>query len=136
MGWQKDEVIGKNWFKTCLPARISNRVQQVFATSLASGAVPVNYENEILTRQGAERLISWSNTVLRDLAGNPIGVSSIGEDITEKRQAEEKICRSEDELKKAQSYAHVGSWIWDIKTGTLEWSDEMYKIFGILKGAI
>jgi len=45
----------------------------------------------------------------------------------EKKRAEE----SEGNLKKAQLVAHVGSWIWNIKTDQLKWSDEMYNIFGI-----
>jgi PAS domain S-box-containing protein len=55
-------------------------------------------------------------------------------EITERKRVEERIRRSEGELKKAQSYAHVGSWVWDIKTNRLEWSDQMYVIFGIDQG--
>ncbi len=132
-GWGQDEIIGKNWISTCLPDRITKDIGQVLNEALVSGDAPSHHENEILTRQGAERLVSWSNTVLRDPAGKPIGISSIGEDITEKRRTEQHIKRSETELKKAQAYAHVGSWIWDIKNGKLEWSDEMFAIFGISK---
>ena len=58
----------------------------------------------------------------------------VARDITERKQTEELIRRSETELKKAQSFAHVGSWSWDIKGNKLEWSDEMYHIFGIPRG--
>jgi PAS domain S-box-containing protein len=34
-------------------------------------------------------------------------------------------------LNQAQRVAHVGSWVWHIQTNRLEWSDEMYHIFGI-----
>ena len=54
-------------------------------------------------------------------------------DITERKQAEETLHRSEERLRKAQQVAHVGSWIWNIKADRLEWSDEMYHIFGIEK---
>lgn len=33
-------------------------------------------------------------------------------------------------LKEAQSLSHIGHWEWDIKTGGLDWSDEIYRIFG------
>jgi PAS domain S-box-containing protein len=55
------------------------------------------------------------------------------EDITERRQAHEMLSRSESNLKKAQHYAHIGSWTWNIKTNKLEWSDEMFHLFGIDK---
>ena len=54
-------------------------------------------------------------------------------DITERKHTEDQIRRSAIELKKAQAVSHVGSWVWDIQHNTLEWSDEMYRIFGIAK---
>jgi PAS domain S-box-containing protein len=54
-------------------------------------------------------------------------------DVTERKQVEEALQKSEKNLRKAQQVAHVGSWIWDIKADRLEWSDEMYHIFGIEK---
>jgi len=56
-------------------------------------------------------------------------------DITERKRAEEVLLKSEAGLFKAQSAAHMGSWIWHIKTNQLEWSDEMYHIFGIDKAS-
>jgi diguanylate cyclase (GGDEF)-like protein/PAS domain S-box-containing protein len=37
---------------------------------------------------------------------------------------------SEQRLAEAQRVAHVGNWIWEIPTGKLSWSDEIYRIFG------
>jgi PAS domain S-box-containing protein len=36
---------------------------------------------------------------------------------------------------KAQAVSHVGSWVWYIQSNRLEWSDEMYRIFGLEKEA-
>jgi PAS domain S-box-containing protein len=33
-------------------------------------------------------------------------------------------------LQVAQALAHLGSWNWDIASGEVEWSDELYQIFG------
>ncbi len=49
----------------------------------------------------------------------------------ERAQAEQALRRSEEGLRAAQSVAHVGSWAWHVQTGRLQWSDEMYRIFGI-----
>ncbi len=57
----------------------------------------------------------------------------IARDITERKQAEEMIRRSAEELKLAQSFAHVGSFAWDLKAGRLELSDELNRIFGFKK---
>lgn len=52
-------------------------------------------------------------------------------DVTERKKADLDLNRSRDVLNKAQSIAHLGSWEWDIKDNTLEWSDEIYRIFGL-----
>ncbi len=54
-------------------------------------------------------------------------------DITGVKEAEGALRKSEHSLKKAQRVARVGSWEWHIPTNSLEWSDEMYHIFGIDK---
>lgn len=59
------------------------------------------------------------------------GTSTI--DITEQVKAQEKLRNSEADLKQSQRVAQVGSWQWNIKTGVLSWSDEMYNLFGITK---
>jgi PAS domain S-box-containing protein len=52
-------------------------------------------------------------------------------DIRERKRAEELLRRSKAALVKAQQVAHVGSWAWHIQSNRLEWSGEMYRIFGI-----
>ena len=54
-------------------------------------------------------------------------------DITELKKAEEALKRSQESLIEAQRIARLGSWEWDIKTGEVRWSDELYEIFGVDK---
>jgi len=55
--------------------------------------------------------------------------------LLELKTSQERLARSEAMLAEAQAIAHLGSWIWDIKSGALEWSDEIYKIFGTEPGS-
>jgi len=50
-----------------------------------------------------------------------------------RKQNEMDLRESEAALKKAQQVSHVGSWLWHVQQNRLEWSDEMYHIFGIKK---
>jgi PAS domain S-box-containing protein len=36
-----------------------------------------------------------------------------------------------DQLELAQAIAHMGSWHWDLATGVVTWSDELYRIYGL-----
>jgi len=59
------------------------------------------------------------------------GVAVTFRDITERKQSEEVLARSENMLNRAQTIAHVGSWKWNMQQGALLWSDELYRIYGL-----
>jgi two-component system, cell cycle sensor histidine kinase and response regulator CckA len=91
LGYQETELIGENWFTTCVPERLNEPVTAVFKQLMAGEVEPVQYyENPVLTRDGEERIVAWHNSILRDAAGDIIGILSSGEDITERVQAEEE----------------------------------------------
>jgi PAS domain S-box-containing protein len=52
-------------------------------------------------------------------------------EIDERKRVEEALRYSEQNLVRAQSIAHIGSWDWDIVDNTLAWSDELYRVFGV-----
>ncbi len=57
-----------------------------------------------------------------------------GRDITKRKQAEQALQESEQDLNRAQAVAHTGSWRLDVRHNQLLWSDETHRIFGIPKG--
>lgn len=52
-------------------------------------------------------------------------------DITKEVKAREKLKESEERLRLALGAAKLGTWIWDIQQGKINWSDEVYEIFDI-----
>ncbi len=52
-------------------------------------------------------------------------------DISERKRAEENLQRSEALHKEAQRVAHIGHWEMDLKIGSMVWSDEIFRIFGL-----
>ncbi|HNY12826.1 MAG TPA: response regulator, partial [Candidatus Wallbacteria bacterium] len=55
-----------------------------------------------------------------------------------KKEKDEALKKSEqvkseliEKLNEAQQIEMIGSWDWDIKTGSVWWSDETYRIFGV-----
>ncbi len=96
---EEDEIIGKDWFDNFLPARLRGGVAEVFESLMAGEIEPVeHYENPILTRDGRERIIAWHNIVLRDEDGKINATLCSGEDITERRRAEDALRIERDNL--------------------------------------
>ena len=58
-----------------------------------------------------------------------VGVYLIYRDITEPKKAERELRRSEGYLAEAQRLTHTGSWAWNVRTGVLFWSREMFSIY-------
>lgn len=71
----------------------------------------------------------WSHVI--DTDGIVSGAVVTFFDITEKKLASQALKESEARLMTAQEIAHIGSWDWDMHSGKLLWSDEIYRIFGI-----
>lgn len=47
------------------------------------------------------------------------------------RRAEQSLRLSEARLARAQKIAHMGSWEWNVQTGEIYWSNELYRIYGL-----
>ncbi len=61
--------------------------------------------------------------------GEILGVGTVSRDISEVKRVSGALRRSEAELREAQRVAQVGSWSWNAKTDTVEWSEELFRIY-------
>jgi PAS domain S-box-containing protein len=100
LGRTENELNGKKWFETCLPK--TEESKEVFNAykKIISGAIEgaEYYENYILTSSGEKRLIAWHNNFLRNKDGEIVGTLSSGEDITERKRAEEEVRTLNEDL--------------------------------------
>jgi two-component system NtrC family sensor kinase len=96
LGYQEEEIIGKNWFDLCVPENSREKRKELFRAVMA-GEEPegVDYENTIITKSGEERIIAWHNTTLYDEKWEIIGTLSSGEDITKRKETEVELIRAE-----------------------------------------
>ncbi|MEA1993822.1 MAG: cache domain-containing protein, partial [Euryarchaeota archaeon] len=99
LGYNEGELIGKNWFDLLVPQEIREEVRGVFGKLMTGNIGPVKYyENPLLTKNGEQRMIAFHNTVIRDSIGQISGALLSGQDITERKKAEEKLKNQKEEL--------------------------------------
>jgi|GEM_PF-2793445 len=93
------------------------------------------FEKRYIHKSGEIIWIRISNASVHDAQGDLKYVVAYVQDITDEKKVAQIIRDSEENLKNAQKYARIGSWIWNVKTDQLDWTDEMFRIFGIDKGS-
>ncbi len=106
LGYDEDEILGKDWFETFLPASDRSRVKAVFRMLMAGEiAGGDRYENPVMKKGGEQRLIAWHNSLLKDENGKIIATLSSGEDITERKEAQHALQKSEERWRSLVEWA-------------------------------
>jgi two-component system, cell cycle sensor histidine kinase and response regulator CckA len=94
--WKREEVLGRSWFDIFASPKHDNQRCRSWHMPPAYDEARREKVCEIVTRSGQSRCIRWNTTVfLRDSHRNPLGVASIGEDITERKQAHALLLHTE-----------------------------------------
>ena len=71
-----------NWFDNFVPKKIAKDLKSKFKKFISGEwKFPESYENNVITKSGEERTISWKNTIIKDEMGNISAALSSGEDI-------------------------------------------------------
>jgi PAS domain S-box-containing protein len=94
-----DEVLGKT-DRDIFPAELANQYYEDEQTLMKSGQ-PLNREETVANpRTGEKRWVQTTKVPLRDKQGAVVGLMGINRDITDRKQAEEGLCRAKEELEK------------------------------------
>jgi len=116
LGYEQEYIIGKNWFDTLIPTETRSEIKSVFNKLMSGEVEPVTYfENPVLTKNGEERIIAWHNVILKDGGGHVVGTLSSGEDITERKKAEEALRASEARYRLLAENVRDVIWSTDLK---------------------
>ncbi len=91
-GYTREELNGPGWLDTLIPADRYPGAREKLLGSLTTGT-PRHLEGPILTKNGEDRQIAWSNNEVRE-AGQPVGTISFGLDVTDRKREEAELLRS------------------------------------------
>jgi PAS domain S-box-containing protein len=91
---------------------------------------PFDFYYRIIPKDGGLKILHAQGRV-KVYEGTPVCVIGTVQDVTEKQQLIQKLKHSESMYKQAEELANMGNWSWDLRTGKLEWTDQLYKIYGM-----
>jgi PAS domain S-box-containing protein len=127
-GYSAAEIIGKP-VTVIIPPDIKDEFYSIM-NKINKGELIERYETVRVRKDGRHINVSITISPIKDSSGKIIGASSIAHDVTQAKKMEYERRIREKQLLEAQQIAHLGYWELDIVTHALEWSDELYKIYG------
>lgn len=100
LGYEETEILGKNWFRNFIAEDQAAEFESEFETAMASNSTGTDdREIAVLTKDGESRMIRWHAVALPDKDGNPSGVLTSGEDVTEAHASRNALEQSEKEFR-------------------------------------
>jgi two-component system cell cycle sensor histidine kinase PleC len=102
-------------------------LQSVMRDDAHDGRI-IDFETRVTAKDGGTRWIEWRQKRSND------AIYSVGRDVTAMKSHEAALRKQEQQLSEAQAIGHMGHWYWKVGAETIEWSDEIYRIFGVARG--
>jgi PAS domain S-box-containing protein len=123
LGAGAKDLVGLDWFDNFILPDFRDRNREQFMCIMSGESNCREYfEMPVLNIWGQERLFSWRTALVRDLDGKVTGLLASGEDITERRAAEDELFESGQKFRAIADYTY--DWEnWFGSDGKLLWTD-------------
>ena len=128
-GFSAEEVL-QGPLERLFADHLHSDVRSVVSRALAGEPIR-HHETEVVRPDGMPMPVWISLSPIAGRDGLPDASVVIVRDVTEQRLAQASLGEVEARLEEGESLAHVGSWLWDVRTGTAQWSSEFHRIHGL-----
>ncbi|MBN2107909.1 MAG: PAS domain S-box protein [Deltaproteobacteria bacterium] len=98
-GFSIEDLAGKYFWEHLISSDDRKKALESFK-NFHKRETPLQHENYLLTKDGRQRLLAWSNTALLNEQGAIANVICTGIDITERKEMEVSLQKAHDELEK------------------------------------
>jgi PAS domain S-box-containing protein len=126
-GFSATEALGKKTFELLRPDA-QNDLAEVRERVSREGLCTLEVSQQ--TRDGRKVIVESRLVLSRSFDAQPV-VLETNRDITERKQFEAALRRSEEQLRLALEAGRVGTWDWDVVANRVTWSNYLFEIHGI-----
>jgi PAS domain S-box-containing protein len=130
LGYSREEIVLITWAEITHPDDLAADVEQ-FNRVLSGQIEQYTMDKRFIHKDGK---VIWTRVAVgcvRESDGRVDYIVGVMEDITERKQAEEALRESQEQLRDAYRLAHIGIWNWIADTDTVTWTEELYRIAGL-----
>ena len=120
----------EGWAKRVVPEDALN-VRRVITACINERLEHVAYEFRAVSPDGTIRCLAARAQIFYGADRKPLRMTGVNYDISDRKQAEERLKKSEDLLLRAQHGAQAGMWEIDLRTDRITWSEPYYDLVGL-----
>ncbi len=132
LGYSAEEMLGRPVWEFVEERAVSQEAVLEKLAGMVSTAQSI--ERTFCRKGGAKISVLIQDRLLRGKDGRITGIRTTVQDITARKQAEKTMELSKQRLELAHRSAGAGTWDWDMIDQHLEWSRELYSLFGLDPG--
>lgn len=132
-GYTREEVVGnaRIWEWLYPDRSYRSKMIETVKTMLVKNKRLENYETVVRCKDGQERIIRWHTNNYVDINGKILGGIGIGDDVTERKMAEEALKDSKRRLAEIIDFLPDATFVIDIDGKVISWNRAMEEMTGV-----
>ncbi len=128
-GASEPNILGKTDYDF-VNARLADLWRKQDKEVMGKGSPSINEEWTTFANDGHRELLEISRLPMYDENGELMGVLGIGQNVTARRESEEKLLQSEERFSLAMRGANDGLWDWNLETNEVYYSPRWKSMLG------
>ena len=130
-GYEPDEIkVTKEVIIQSIHKEEITNTKETIRSAIEKNA-PFDFYTRIIQKNGQERILHVRGSTVKDDKSGAVIVIGTAQDVTEKQTLIRKLKHSESIYKQAEVLANMGNWFWRKNSDSFEWTDQLYKIYGL-----